>query len=347
MMLRMLPGAVLLISLLLLSSCRPQPSPVRFVDGLTQPRGLSFDAAGNLYVAEAGAVRGDENTTVSPIVNHSSRVLRVAPDGAVTTVVEGLPYTNYAVAGDIGAADTAFVGGAMAVLTGEGYDDELSRAVLWAVEDGIPDRVISIRRFVESIAPLNSLMGIDGSHAANPFAMAVAPDGASLYISDAASGRVMQMMSDGSLRVVAEFANSPPLTGLAFDAHGELHVAVLSELPFAAGNGSIWKVTAESAPQRVVPNLTMAVDVAFDRQGAMYVLEFSSGPAEQMLYAAESGRLLRIAQDGVPAVLLDGLNYPTSLAFSPAGDLYLAVNGAFSAAGEGAVLVLPCSEIGC
>jgi hypothetical protein len=155
------------------------------------------------------------------------------------------------------------------------------------------------------------------------------------------------MEADGSLRIVVELPHRPPLTGLAFNAQGELYFAVLSELPFQAGNGAIWKVDGEGTSQVVIPNLTMAIDVGFDSQGTMYILEFSSGPTETQLYAAHSGRLLRMAEDGTPTVVLDRLNYPTSLAFSPAGDLYVAVNGAFTAPGEGAILRLPCRKMKC
>lgn len=320
---------------LLLTSCTRSPRIEIFAAGLNQPRGMAFDAAGNLYVAEAGAVDPDDDSTITPKINHSSRVVRIGPDRKITPVVDGLPFTNYVIAGDIGVADLVVLDDTLYILTGEGYDDRLSRAVLRLAEDGRLETVASIRRFVEFLTPMDSLMGAGASHAVNPFAMILAPNRESFYISDGASGRVLKMTLDGVLSLWAEWPNTPPFTGLAFGPDDHLYVAMLSALPFGPGNGAILKADDELII--VVPDLTMVVDVAFDPDGAMYILEISSGPTSTQLYAPNSGRLLRIEEDGMQTVLLKELNYPTAMIFSTQGDLYLAVNGAFSAPGEGAI----------
>jgi hypothetical protein len=78
----------------------------------------------------------------------------------------------------------------------------------------------------------------------------------------------------------------------------------------------------------------------------MVVLEFSDGEQPDQPYAPHSGRLLRLGPDNTRTVVLDQLHYPTAMAFSPAGDLYIAVGGAFSEAGEGAILQLRCRQLG-
>jgi hypothetical protein len=90
----------------------------------------------------------------------------------------------------------------------------------------------------------------------------------------------------------------------------------------------------------------MPIDVNFDGAGSMYVLEFSDGRRPAQPYAAGLGRLLRIEHDGARTVVLDQLNYPTAMVFSHAGDLYIAVNGAFSAPGQGAILKIACRALG-
>ena len=90
----------------------------------------------------------------------------------------------------------------------------------------------------------------------------------------------------------------------------------------------------------------MPIDVGFEGAGAMYVLEFSDGRRPGQPYAAGLGRLLRIEHNGARTVVLDRLNYPTAMAFSRAGDLYIAVNGAFSAPGQGAILKIACGALG-
>ena len=69
-------------------------------------------------------------------MNHSGRVVRIDAHRHMTAVVSDLPYTHYTASGDVGAADVAMLGGALYVLTGEGYDDRLSRAVLRGVRPG-------------------------------------------------------------------------------------------------------------------------------------------------------------------------------------------------------------------
>lgn len=337
---------VLLAGLVLLASCQARPTVEPFVTGLNQPRGMAFDAAGNLYVAEAGALGPNDAGPVSPIINQSSRVTRIAPDGQATTLLAGLPFTNYVAAGDIGAADVALLAGDLYVLTGEGYDDELSRAVLRLGPAGSPQLVASIRRFVEATAPVDSLMSAAGSHASNPYAMLAAPDDQGLYVSDGASGRVLHVGVDGNIGVLAELPHQPPLTGLTFGPDGRLYVALLSALPLAPGNGAIWTVDSSGAPAVALPGLTLPIDVGFDAAGTMYVLEFGAVEPATRPYVAESGRLLRIGPDGTPTVVLERLNYPTAMVFSGRGDLYIAVSGAFTGPGQGAILRVPCRALG-
>jgi hypothetical protein len=93
-----------------------------FASGFNNPRGLKFGPDGYLYVAEGGA--GGSLTTVGvcrqaagvgPYTGgYSSRISKVAPNGAVSTVVDGLPssQTNPASGSLVsGVADLAFVSG--------------------------------------------------------------------------------------------------------------------------------------------------------------------------------------------------------------------------------------------
>jgi len=67
----------------------------------------------------------------------------------------------------------------------------------------------------------------------------------------------------------------------------------------------------------------------------------------RLITCEHSGRCVsRIEHDGTRTVVLDRLNYPTAMVFSRAGDLYIAVNGAWSAPGQGTILKIACDALG-
>jgi hypothetical protein len=84
----------------------------------------------------------------------------------------------------------------------------------------------------------------------------------------------------------------------------------------------------------VASGLSNPIDVAFDAQGNLFVLEFAVD------YAPATGRLVRVDADGAPTVVIDGLTYPTSVAFDPEGNAYITEIAAVSggAAGTGKLL---------
>lgn len=313
---------------------------------------MAFDAAGNLYVAETGAREKPAGDEKPRDINHSGRVLRITPDRKTAVVMEGLPYTYYATTGDVGPADIVLGEDAFYVLVGEGYDDDLSRTVLRGSLDPAAesaaatphDIVAHILYFAIGMSSsTEQQMGVVSS---NPYAMVLSPDGDALYVSDGASGRILRITLDGTIRLFAELPDMPPLTGLAYGPDGRLYVAMFSLRPHDDGSGEVWAIDADGKTERVLDDLTMPIDVGFDAAGRMYVLEFSRARHADQPYAPSRGRLLRIEAGGSRTPLLDGLNFPTALAFAPNGDLYIAVHGAFSEAKKGAILRLPCRGLG-
>jgi sugar lactone lactonase YvrE len=332
---------MLLTGLAVLSACMGRPAVEQFATGLNQPRGMAFDAAGNLFIAEAGTPDPADSGAIQPETNHSGRVLRVDANRQVTTVVDGLPYTRYITSGDVGPADVAMLGGTLYLLTGEGYDDQLSRSVLRVTPGGPPQPVASLLSFAMDTMPLEYQMSAGGAPS-NPYAMAAAPDGRALYVADSASGRVLRVTLDGHIQLFAELPDMPPVAGLAFGPDVKLYFTMFSMLPHTPGSGEIWAADPAGTLTIAASGLTMPIDVGFDAAGTLYVLEFSDGRQPNQPYAAGNGRLLRLEPDGSRAVVLEGLNYPTAMAFSRTGDLYIAVSGAFSLPGQGAILKVPC-----
>jgi sugar lactone lactonase YvrE len=324
----------LLAGIALLSSCTPRAIAQPFATGLRQPRGMVFDSAGDLFVAEAGAA--------SIAGGDSGRVMRISPRGELSVAASALPFTHLPDHGDVGAADVAMIGDALYVLTGEGHA-ALSRSVLRVLPDRSVQPVASLLNF--AAAGLSGDLITSGLVASNPFAMVAAPDGSALYVTDGASGRVLRVALAGAVQPFAELPRMPPLGGLAFGPDGRLYFANFSALPHAPGSGAIWAADRSGKLTLATAGLTMPIDLGFDRAGTLYVLEFSDGRRPAQPYAAGLGRLLRIERDGTRTVVLDRLNYPTAMVFSRAGDLYIAVNGAWSAPGQGAILRIDCRDL--
>lgn len=332
-----------LIALLaLLGSCPGPPAAGPFVVGLNQPRGLAFDEAGNLYVAEAGIWEGGTGQTGG--TNHSGRVLRVSPQGQIVVLLAGLPFTHYPLTGDVGVSDLLWLDGSLYALTGEGYDDDLSRRLFRLHPDTSPTIVANLLNFALGSLSAHEL-SMGAGIAANPYALAAAPDGSALYISDAATGQILRVEWDGRIRVFAELPHKPPVTGLAFGPDGRLYFALFSALPHSPGAGEIWAADSQGQGEPIAAGLTMPIDLAFDEAGALYVLEFGGGGQTDGLYLPAGGRLLHLNADALPTPLLTGLDYPTAMAFSPAGDLYITVRGAFSSAHSGVIVRVPCENL--
>lgn len=285
----------------------PVPSTITLATGLLAPLGVEADAAGRVWVAEAGTAKNDgrvslltNGTVVPAITDFESRIYLGDVDGiSHLLAADGLLYILHS-NGKLYKADVAsYKIGDAPLLASTLPSEDIGAFVLAQTAAGIvtdnPDK---------------------HSH---PYQMAVGPGG-DLFIADAAANVIVRRAKGtGALSILANipgiknptpvgppFVQSVP-TGVVFDGTNLL-VSTLLGFPFPAGQAIVYQVTPAgvvSVYQQGFNSLT-----GLDLSNGPIVLEYGTfGP---MGWMANTGRLVRANKPGT-TVLATGLNKPTAL----------------------------------
>ena len=337
-----------------------QSSPTVVMSGLDNPRGLAFAATGHrhdddhddaraLYVAEAGRggtapcveVRG--GTVCAGETGAVSRLWR----GTQTRVVTGLPsYAPFAMGvtdAAIGLQDVSFDDGRGYVAIGLAGDPGV-RATLGEHFGTIArfDRDGTVGYEVDVAAHEAQSNPGGGPVESNPNGL-LKGDGRELVV-DAAANTLLQVDDAGAISTLAVFPSRPQ--GRATDAvptavasrRRASYVAELTGGPFTAGQAQIWRVVPGREPEVHCAGFSFLVDLAFGRDGDLYVLE-ASGPAGP--FSGTPGRLLRVAPDCSTTAVATNLAAPASVAIGPDGDAYVSINSQSAATGAVVRIDLP------
>jgi hypothetical protein len=317
--------------------------PLLAAAGLHQPRGLAFTVDGVLYVAEAG-VAGPGGAAVP------GRISRLDESRQPTVLVEPAPPASsaqplFAQSGPGALARPATGGGGAAyVFSGPIADAPLGRVERLTEADG-QWRLEPILRLGAGLAEVPGAGGSPGPAAA----WGAAVDRAGMiYATLPLANQLLRIDPVGpggaTVATVTGFIGAgqrnPMPVGVAIAPDGALYVALFGTEPFRPGGGRIVRVEPDGRWQPVFEALTLPIAVAFAPDGWLFALEFASGyDARTQQFAPRSGRLLAVGPGpGRRRTVVREINYPTALAFSPAGDVYFTEAGAFSAAGDGRVL---------
>jgi len=188
----------------------------------------------------------------------------------------------------------------------------------------------------------------------NPYGLVRFPGGH--LMTDAGSNTLLRVRADGDIALIAVFqsrGSSPPRpsfapspflattdavpTSVVLGPDGAYYVSELTGVPFVDTRANVYRVVPADEPQMFLvqdaclTGFKMILDMAFDDEGNLYVLQFATGAIQQ----TGLGVLIRVTPDknqsgicaqyqaGTRTTVLGGLSRPTSVVIGPDGAIYV------------------------
>ena len=315
----------LAIVFVLLVIVMPAAAQEVIVDGLVNPRGLTFDSDGNLYIVEAGN-GGDFEATGgrAPIpVGSTGKITRVSFEGDVEMIALGFGSQNPS--DTRGASDILVTDDSIWVALGEAPN--LLPFSMGLVE--LSRDTMRIKTFVDLYSIEAAENPDDDIISSNPVDFAVADDG-TFYIIDASANSMISWTPETGAQIAASWPigeSSPVPTSVDVGPDGDLYVGFLGGFPFESGQTKIERWSGGELVE-TYRGLTAITDVLVADDGTLYAVQF--GVFGQ---GWEPGQVLRITADGPETVLGDLVN-PYALAMDADGNLYVTVNSSSGTDGQ-------------
>lgn len=338
----MLAKATLLAALFVGFTSAQTPEVV--AEGFNGPMGVLVAPGGDVWVVDSGMGGDRELETVSPEgepitarVGDTARIVRVSPDGLQTEVAT-MPSILMGQEAT-GGARLALVEGAVYVTNGvwseaAGPEAMPLTAVVARLRHGALTTVADLWAFENAENP-------DGFvREAHPYGLTAGPDGM-LYVADAGANTLLRVdPRGGEVTLLATFGGLPgPMpnpgrgganesdpvpTGVVVGEDGTLYVSLLPGFPFIPGSAKVVAVSGDGSVSDYAGGLTMITDLRAGPDGALYAV--SLGEFGEQGPTPNTGALVRI-ENGETETVLDGLSFPTSVAFAADGAAYLTLNG--------------------
>lgn len=324
--------------------------------GLHGPQGVWVADDGAVWVIDSGLGGDTETPWIStsgePIIammGDSGQLARIDPSTGEMEIVAAVPSIDIFTE-SIGGGRIAVLDGKVYVTVGQGIGDPTQPApdlmgTVAVLEDGALVEVANLWDFERTNNPDPALFDT------HPYGITPGPDGM-LYVADAGANDLLRVdPATGEVSLVAVFEPIPGVfprpdhgnqlltdavpTAVIFDEAGNAYVSYLSGAPFVPGSAKIVKVTPDGEVSDYAGGLTMLTDLRWGPDGEMYAIQF--GIFTQEGPTPNSGALIHVKGGEESSVVIDGLSFPTSVAFNEAGDAYVAING-LGAPGSGAVV---------
>ena len=340
-----------------------QQSPQVVATGLNNPRHLQW-SSGGLYVAESGVggsgpcIPGAEGPEAPPNCYGTSGSVTRIKNHRQWRVVKGLPSLAPADGTNAtGPSDVRVHGRSYVVALGLGADPA-ARASL--PPKGQKLATVATGKFghrglrvVADIGGYEASANPDDAQVdTNP--VALLESGRGIFVVDAGGNALLKVRRPGQVRTAAVFSATPlpptpgfpPVmdavpTAAAYGPDGAIYVSQLTGFPFPVGGASIWRVVPGQAPTQYVTGLTTVTDLAFGKDGSLYVVQLAD---TGLLDPAATGSLVRIPAGGVGPreTVVDNLTTPYGVALHGRSAY---VTTCSTCAGGGEVLRVPLGGV--
>jgi plastocyanin/sugar lactone lactonase YvrE len=316
--------------------------------GLTNPRGFTWDANGNLYLALAGTGGADqvvvEGTPLPFMVGPSSSIVTV-DDGCAVPLAEGIGSLLWTDPGWIwGAMDVAVFGDQLYALLGAGGAEGGSPNGVYRVQaDGTVELVADVAGWLNENPP--AYIPFDYDPNGSLFDLEATSEG--MLVSEAVGGRLLLVTPEGAVTEVADLSEDHMVpTGVAPAPDGGAYVNHETVVPFPDGAATVIHVAPDGSVTDAWTGLTAGTDLAMGPDGLLYAAEMATGNLDEPPYLNPgTGRVVRqTGPDSLEPVVVDA-EYPVYVGFGPDGALYLTYPafGPAAGAGQGALLRIDLS----
>jgi len=300
-------------------------------DGLRNPRNFTFDADGNLYIAESG-IAGTNINADGDAFGATSQITMVAPDGSSEVVVNGL--ISFREGNTLGASDVAVTDESIWILLNETSDFSIP----------FTHALIEVSRTTGRIQTWVDLLELelsddpDGNpnEQSNAIDLEVLDDG-SILIANAGCNCLMAWSADAGLSIAAVWGfedDNPVPTSVDIGPDGDIYVGFLTGFPWPEGSARIERWSGGELVQ-TYGGLTAVTGLLVTDDGTIYATEF--GVFDQ---GWSEGRVVMVTEDGITPVL-EGLTQPFGLAQAPDGTIAVAVGS--TGADDGMIITVPMS----